>query len=60
MRVIDRVALTGSISVNCAGVGDGADEYYCVCSIVMELEEGNMEADLEAEHLPGGGHRIAA
>ena len=39
--------------------GYEADEYYRVSSIAMGLEEGDLEADLEAEHLPDGGHRIA-
>ena len=59
MRVIDRGALTGYISVNRAWAGYEADEYYRVSSIAMGLEEGDLEADLEAEHLPDGGHRIA-
>ena len=59
MRVIDHGALTGFISVNRAWAGYDADEYYRVCNIAMGLAEGELETDLENEHLPDGGHRIA-
>ena len=59
MRVIDHGALTGYISVNVSWAGFDADEYYRVCSLAMGLEEGELEPDLENEHLPDGGHRLA-
>ena len=59
MRVIDHGALTGFISVNRAWAGYDADEYYRVCNIAMGLTEGELETDLEKEHLPDGGRRIA-
>ena len=59
MQVIDRGALIGYISINRAWAGYEADEYYRVCSIAMGLEEGELETDLENEHLPDGGHKIS-
>ena len=59
MAVIDHGALTGFISINRSWAGYDADEYYRVCSIAMGLEEGELEMDLENEHLPDGGRRIA-
>lgn len=59
MQVIDHGALTGYISINRAWAGYEADEYYRVCSIAMGLEEGELETDLENEHLPDGGHKIS-
>ena len=59
MQVIDHGALTGYISVNRTWAGYDADEYYRVCNIAMGLAEGELETDLENEHLPDGGHRIA-
>lgn len=59
MMVIDHGALTGYISINKAWAGYDADEYYRVSSIAMGLTEGELETDLENEHLPDGGHRLA-
>ncbi|MCR4884282.1 MAG: recombinase family protein [Clostridiales bacterium] len=59
MQVIDHGALTGFISINRAWAGHEADEYYRVSSIAMGLEEGELEKDLEHEHLPDGGHPIS-
>ena len=59
MRVIDHGALTGFISVNRSWAGYDADEYYRVSNIAMGLEEGELETDLDNEHLPDAGHRIA-
>ena len=59
MAVIDHGALTGFISINRSWAGYEADEYYRICSIAMGMEEGELEADLENEHLPDGGRRIA-
>ncbi len=58
MKVIDHGALTGYISINKAWAGYDADEYYRVSSIAMGLEEGELETDLENEHLPEGGKRL--
>jgi len=59
MRVIDRGALIGYISINRSWAGYEPDEYFRVCSIAMGMQEGELTADLENEHLPDGGHRIA-
>ncbi|MCR4708429.1 MAG: recombinase family protein, partial [Clostridiales bacterium] len=58
MKVIDHGALTGYISINRGWAGYDADEYYRVGSIAMGLAEGEMETDLENEHLPDGGRRL--
>lgn len=59
MQVIDHGALIGYISVNRTWAGYDSDEYYRICNIAMGLSEGELESDLENEHLPDGGHRIA-
>lgn len=59
MRVIDRGALCGYISVNRSWAGSEPDEYYRASSIAMGLEQGELRTDLGNEHLPNGGHRIA-
>ena len=59
MRVIDHGVLRGYISVNRAWAGYEADEYYRVSRIAMGLDEGELRADLENEHLPDAGRRIA-
>ncbi len=59
MKVIDHGALTGYISINKAWAGYDADEYYRISSIAMGLEDGELETDLENEHLPEGGKRLA-
>ena len=58
MQVIDHGALCGYISVNRSWAGFDADDYCRVSSIAMGLEEGELDADLENEHLPDGGRRI--
>ena len=59
MMVIDHGALTGYISINRSWAGYEADEYYRISSIAMGLTEGELQADLENEHMPDGGRRIA-
>ena len=59
MAVVDHGALTGYISINRSWAGYEADEYFRVSSIAMGTEEGELSADLENEHLPDGGRRIA-
>lgn len=59
MQVIDHGALCGYISINRGWAGFELDEYYRVSSIVMGLAEGDLEADLENEHLPDGGYKVA-
>lgn len=59
MRVIDHGALCGYISVNRSWAGYEAEEYFRVCQIAMGLTEGEMDADLQNEHLPDGGHKIS-
>ena len=56
MRVIDRGALRGYISVNRSWAGYEEDEYFRVSRIAMGIDEGELRADLESEHLPDGGH----
>ena len=56
MRVIDHGALCGYISVNRSWAGFEADEYFRIGRIVMGLEDGTLEADLDNEHLPDAGH----
>ncbi len=59
MKVVDHGALAGYISINRTWAGYEADEYYRVSSIAMGITEGEMETDLEKEHLPDGGRRLA-
>ena len=59
MRVIDHGALIGYISINRSWAGYEPDEYFRVCSIAMGMQEGDLAVDLENEHLPDGGRRIA-
>ena len=59
MRVIDRGALRGYISVNRSWAGYEEDEYFRISRIAMGIDEGELRADLESEHLPDGGHRFA-
>ena len=59
MRVITQGALRGYISVSRSWAGHEADEYYRVSRIAMGLDDGELMADLENEHLPDAGHRIA-
>lgn len=58
MRVIDTGALRGFISVNRSWAGHEEDEYYRVSRIAMGMEEGELRADLENEHLPDAGRRL--
>ena len=59
MRVIDRGALRGYISINRSWAGHEDDEYFRVSRIAMGIDEGELRADLENEHLPDGGRRLA-
>lgn len=59
LQVITKGALTGYVSVNRSWAGADADEYYRVSSIAMGIQEGDLRLDLENEHLPDGGYRIA-
>ena len=59
MRVVRAGALTGYVSINRAWAGYEPDEYYRVSSIAMGLAEGELEPDLEQEHLPEGGRRLS-
>ena len=58
MMVIDHGALTGYVSINKSWAGYDAAEYYRVSSIAMGIAEGELETDLENEHLPEGGHKL--
>lgn len=59
MRIIDHGALRGYVSINRSWAGYEDDEYYRACSIAMGLSEGNLQFNLNEEHLPDGGHRIS-
>lgn len=59
MRVIDHGALTGYISISRAWAGYDVEDYFRVCNIAMGLQEGELDIDLENEHLPDRGRRIA-
>ncbi len=59
MRVIDHGALCGFISINRAWAGYDAAEYFRVSRIALGLAEGELETDLEEEHLPDRGHPIS-
>ena len=59
LQVITKGALAGYVSVNRFWAGADADEYYRVSSIAMGTQEGDLSLDLENEHLPDGGYRIA-
>lgn len=58
MRVIDHGALCGFISINKAWAGYDAAEYFRVSRIALGLADGELETDLEEEHLPDRGHPI--
>ncbi len=59
MRVIDHGALRGFISINRAWAGYDTAEYFRVSRIALGLEDGELETDLETEHLPDRGHPIS-
>lgn len=59
MRIIDHGPLTGFISINRRWAGFEPEEYMRVSRIVMGLDDGDPTADLENEHLPDAGHKIA-
>lgn len=58
IRMVDKGSLTGYISMNRRWAGYTAEDYYRTSSIAMGLMDGEMESDLENEHLPNGGRRI--
>ena len=58
MRIIDHGVLTGYISVNRNWAGFDSEDYYRASQIAMGLLDEELEADLEKEYLPEGGHRI--
>lgn len=59
MSVIDHGALCGFISMNPSWAGYEPDEYYRVCSIAMKHEGGELNIDLDNEHMPDRGYRVA-
>ena len=59
MRVIDHGTLCGFISINKAWAGYDAAEYFRVSRIALGLAEGELETNLEMEHLPDRGHPIS-
>lgn len=58
MRIIDRSALTGYISMNRAWAGFDFEDYYRASQIAMGMLDEELEADLGSEYLPEAGHRI--
>ena len=58
MRIVDRGALTGYISVNRSWAGFDSEDYYKTSQIAMGLLDDELEANLEMEYLPEGGHRV--
>ena len=59
LQVVMEGALRGYISVNRFWAGAESEEYYRVSSVAMGMQDGDMLPDLENEHLPDGGYRIA-
>lgn len=59
IHMVTEGTLTGYISMSLHWAGYVAEDYYRSSSIAMGLAEGEMEADLENEHLPNGGYRIS-
>ena len=57
MRIIDRGALTGYISLNRTWAGFDSEDYHRISQIAMGLLDEELEANLEMEYLPEGGHR---
>ena len=58
MRVVDRGALAGYISMNRSWAGFDYEDYYRASQIAMGILDEELDADLEKEYLPEGGHRI--
>ena len=58
MRVVDRGALAGYISMNRSWAGFDYEDYYRASQIAMGLLDEELDADLGKEYLPEGGHRI--
>lgn len=58
MRIIDRGALTGYISVNRNWAGFDSEDYFRASQIAMGLLDEELKVDLGKEYLPEGGHRI--
>ena len=58
MRIIDRGALAGYISMNRAWAGFDFEDYYHASQIAMGLLDEDLKMDLNAEYLPEGGRRI--
>lgn len=58
MRVVDRGALSGYISMNRSWAGFDYEDYYRASQIAMGILDEELDADLEKEYLPEGGHRI--
>ena len=58
MRIIDRGALTGYISMNRTWAGFDSEDYFRASQIAMGLLDEELEANLGKEYLPDGGYRI--
>ena len=57
MRIIDRGALKGYISMNRTWAGFDSEDYFRASQIVMGLLDEELEVDLGKEYLPEGGHK---
>ncbi len=58
MRIIDRGALTGYISMNRTWAGFDFEDYYRASQIAMGLLDEELNEDLGSEYMPEGGRRI--
>ena len=58
MRIIERGALAGYISMNLTWAGFDCEDYYRASQIAMGLLDDELEVDLGSEYLPEAGRRI--
>ena len=58
MRIVKEGPLKGYISMNPRWAGYTVEDYFRMCNIAMETEEGDIAEDLENEYLPEGGYRM--
>lgn len=58
MRIIDRGALTGYISMNRSWAGFDFEDYYRAGQIAMGMLDEELTVDLGSEYLPEAGRRI--
>ena len=58
MRIIDKGALAGFVSMNRSWGGFDTEDYFRASQIAMGLLDEELDADLDNEQLPESGHRI--